>query len=66
MEQWIYARLFRNAMEIMKRADEEFFSNIDFADISEDDMNDICEELNKTAFAIGKVLRNEKYNKGEW
>ena len=58
MEQWIYARLYESAMEIMDKANEEFFFNVDFAGASEEDMCDVCCALNKVAFAIGKVIRN--------
>lgn len=60
MEQWIYARLYESAMEIMAEANVNFSFDIDFAGASEDDMCDVCCALNKTAFAIGKVIRNTK------
>lgn len=64
MEQWIYARLYDSAMGIMEKANEEFFSNVDFSGTNEDDMCDVCCILNQTAFAIGKVIRNNRM-KGE-
>ena len=58
MEQWIYARLYDKAVEIMENANEEFFFDVDFSGASEDDMCDVCCALNKLAYAIGKVIRN--------
>lgn len=60
MEQWIYARLYESAMEIMEKANEKFVCNIDFSNVSEEDMYYFCRELNKTSLTIGKMLRNTK------
>ena len=67
MEQWIYARLYESAMEIMEKANEEFFQYKDIEEFNEDDMCDVCCALNKTAFAIGRVIRNieETIQKGD-
>ena len=57
MEQWIYARLYDYAMELMAEANEKF-CGVDLDAASEDDELEMCYKLNETACAMGKLLRH--------
>ena len=59
MEQWIYSKLYNEAIKVLVEANREFNSDDPLDFVEEEDMLDVLCALNKLSFTIGKVVRNK-------
>lgn len=61
MEQWMYSQLYDEAIRILHKANEKFNCGKVIAEISDNeyDFGDLLLLLNKTACAMGRILRKE-------